>query len=371
MEVRVDAVELRRVELPLVAPFRAAWGVETVRSALLVRVLGPGPDGWGECVAMRDPGYSAESVDAAEGLLRTRLVPLVVGGTVAPAEVAGRLAGICGHPMAKAALELAVLDAGLRAAGQTLAAHLGGTRTVVDAGVSVGLMDSEAELLDAVAAYLEQGYRRVKLKIVPGRDVGPVAAVRARFGDDVALQVDANGAYRLADADHLAELDAFDLLLIEQPLADDDLTGHAELGRRLRTPICLDESITSAAAARTALALGACRVINIKAGRVGGYLEARRVHDVCVAAGAPAWCGGMLETGLGRAANVALASLPGFTLPGDLSASDRYFRRDLTAPFVLRDGQLTVPQGPGLGVEVDGDALAELTSAVTLVRAGA
>jgi O-succinylbenzoate synthase len=223
-------------------------------------------------------------------------------------------------------------------------------------------MPSIPELLRAVASYLEAGYLRIKLKIKPGWDTGPVRAVREQFGDHVLLQVDANTAYTLSDAQHLATLDEFGLLLIEQPLAEYDLRGHAALAQLVRTPICLDESITTARAAADAISLGACRIVNIKPGRVGGYLEARRVHDVCEAHGVPVWCGGMLETGIGRAANVALAALPGFTLPGDTSASDRYFERDITPPFVLRDGHLAVPDGPGIGVEPDPAALRAVTT---------
>jgi O-succinylbenzoate synthase len=227
--------------------------------------------------------------------------------------------------------------------------------------VSVGIQPSISALLDTVQGYLDAGYVRIKLKIKPGWDVEPVRAVRERFGD-IPLQVDANTAYTLADARHLAELDAFGLLLIEQPLEDEDLTQHADLARSLRTPVCLDESITSAKAAADAIRLGATTVVNIKAGRVGGYLEARRVHDVCAANGVPVWCGGMVETGLGRAANMALAALPGFTLPGDTSASNRFYTRDIiTEPFVLADGHIAVPTRPGLGVEVDPDALAAVT----------
>jgi O-succinylbenzoate synthase len=228
--------------------------------------------------------------------------------------------------------------------------------------VSVGIMDSIPQLLDAVGGYLDQGYVRIKLKIEPGWDVEPVRAVRERFGDDIALQVDANTAYTLGDARQLAKLDPFDLLLIEQPLDEEDVLGHAELARLVRTPICLDESITSAATAAAAIRLGACRVVNIKPGRVGGYLEARRIHDVATAAGVAVWCGGMLETGIGRAANVALAALPGFTLPGDTSGSDRYYESDITEPFVLADGHLAVPTGPGLGVEPQVDRLDAVTT---------
>jgi O-succinylbenzoate synthase len=226
-------------------------------------------------------------------------------------------------------------------------------------------MNSIGELLDAVAGYIEAGYVRIKLKIEPGWDVEPVRAVRERFGDEVLLQVDANTAYTLADARHLARLDPFDLLLIEQPLDEEDVLGHADLAKIVRTPICLDESIVSARAAADAIRLGACEIINIKPGRVGGYLEAKRIHDVCSAHGVPVWCGGMLETGLGRAANVALAALPGFTLPGDTSASDRYYRADITEPFVLDNGHLSVPTGPGIGVEPLPEALAEVTTAST------
>lgn len=244
--------------------------------------------------------------------------------------------------MAKAALEMAVLDAELRALGRPLARELGAVRDRVPCGVSVGIMGSVGELLDAVGGYLDAGYVRIKLKIEPGWDVEPVRAVRERFGDDVLLQVDANTAYTLADARHLARLDPFDLLLIEQPLPEEDVLGHAELARTVRTPICLDESVTSAKSAADAITLGACRIVNVKPGRVGGYLEARRIADVCAAHDVPVWCGGMLESGLGRAANVALAALPNFTLPGDTSASGRYYRTDLTAPFVLADGHLPV-----------------------------
>jgi O-succinylbenzoate synthase len=237
--------------------------------------------------------------------------------------------------------------------------------------VSVGIMDSVPQLLDAVAGYLDDGYVRIKLKIEPGWDVAPVRAVRERFGDDMLLQVDANAAYTLTDAPHLARLDEFGLLLIEQPLPEDQILAHARLAEHLRTPICLDESIVSAQAAADAIALRACGIVNIKPGRVGGYLEARRVHDVCRAHGVPVWCGGMLESGIGRAANVALAALPNFTLPGDTSASERYFARDLTEPFVLRDGRLEVPAGPGLGVEVDEEYLQSVTTSVEWVAAAA
>jgi O-succinylbenzoate synthase len=348
--MKLTGVELRRISMPLVAPFRTSFGTETVRDILLLRAVTADAEGWGECVAMADPLYSSEYVDAAADVLRRFLIPAVAGRTLTATAVAPVLAPFKGHRMAKAALETAVLDAELRAEGRPLARELGAVRDRVPSGVSVGIMDSIGALLDAVGGYLDAGYLRIKLKIEPGWDVEPVRAVRERFGDAVLLQVDANTAYTLADARHLARLDPFDLLLIEQPLDEDDVRGHAELARRIATPVCLDESITSAKAAADAIAIGACAIVNVKPGRVGGYLEARRIHDVCQAHGVPVWAGGMLETGLGRAANVALAGLPGFTLPGDTSASDRYYGTDITEPFVLQDGHLAVPTEPGIGV---------------------
>jgi O-succinylbenzoate synthase len=369
--VRIEAVELRRLAMPMVTPLRTSFGSQTHRDVLLVRVEGTDGEGWGECVAMNEPLYSPEYVDGAHALTRDHLLPrLRAAGPVSAENVAAALAPVKGHPMAKAAVEMAVLDAQLTARGEALSGYLGAVHDSVPSGVSVGIPGSVPELLDVVSGYLEDGYVRVKLKIQPGWDIEPVRAVRERFGEGLALQVDANGAYRLADAGRLAGLDPFGLLLIEQPLGDDDIAGHAELARLIRTPVCLDESITSAAAAADAIARGACRVVNIKAGRVGGYLEAKRVHDVCVGLGAAVWCGGMLETGIGRAANLALAALPGFTLPGDTSASDRYWHQDLTAPFVLEGGRIRVPTGPGIGVRPDPAILAAHTTSVEVIRFG-
>jgi O-succinylbenzoate synthase len=362
--MKLDGIELRRVRMPLVAPFRTSFGTETTRDVLLIRVVADGAEGWGECVAMSDPRYSPEYAEAAADVLRRFLIPeLAATARLDAYGVARALAPFKGHRMAKAALETAVLDAELRAEGRPLARELGAVHDRVPCGVSVGIMGSIGELLDTVGGYLEEGYLRIKLKIEPGWDVEPVRAVRERFGDDVLLQVDANTAYTVADARHLARLDPFGLLLIEQPLDEEDILGHAELAKLISTPVCLDESITSARSAAAAITLGAAAIVNVKPGRVGGYLEARRIHDVCAAHGVPVWCGGMLETGLGRAANVALAALPGFTLPGDTSASGRYFRTDLTVPFVLQDGHLRVPTGPGLGVEPIPEILRTVTTA--------
>jgi O-succinylbenzoate synthase len=324
-------------------------------------------EGWAESGAEPDPLYSSEFLGGSELVLRDQLVPRVqaLGASLTAGRVKTAVTPVKGHQMAKHVLETAILDAELKALGQSFGAYLGAVTDRVPAGVSVGIMDSLPELLDAVGGYLDEGYRRIKLKIEPGWDIEPVRAVRETYGDHVLLQVDANTAYNLADARHLARLDPFDLLLIEQPLAEDDLRGHAALARLIRTPICLDESICSARDAATAIALGACSVINVKPARVGGYLEARRIHDLAEANGVPVWCGGMLETGIGRAPNVALAALPGFVLPGDTSASSRYYLEDLTEPFELVDGHLEVPTDPGIGVDVRHDVLDACTVSTT------
>ncbi len=361
--MKLAGIELRTVELPLVAPFRTSFGTEHVRTALLVRAVTDEAEGWGECCASDRPLYSSEYLGAAIEVLRRFLVPAAgVVPDLTAAKIAPAVAAFKGHRMAKAALEMAVLDAELRAVNIPFAQALGAVREAVPCGVSVGIEDTIPQLLDAVEAYLCAGYLRVKLKIEPGWDLEPVSAVRERFGD-VPLQVDANAAYGRSDLRHLAALDTFGLQLLEQPLPEDDLLGHARLAKMMSTPICLDESIVSARAAADAIALGACEVVNIKPGRVGGYLESRRIHDVCVGHGVPVWCGGMLETGVGRAANVALAALPGFSLPGDTSASDRYYQTDVTVPFRLHEGHLAVPTGPGLGVAPLPDVLDELTKA--------
>ena len=360
--VTLDGIELRVLHLPLVAPFTTSFGTETVREVIVVRALTADGDGWGEIVTQQAPLYSSEYTRGAWDAAQRWLVPsLLHARTLAAEDIAGILAPFKGHRMVKAGLELAVLDAALRAQGRPLGEYLGAVRDRVPSGVSVGIQRDPAALVDTVRGYLDEGYVRIKIKIKPGRDIGDTAAVRDAFGA-IPLQIDANSAYSLADTDTLAELDRFDLLLIEQPLQEDDIVDHATLARRLQTPVCLDESITSAKAAADALALHAASIINIKAGRVGGYLEAVRIHDLCRDSGVPAWCGGMLETGIGRAANAALAALPGFTLPGDISASDRFYARDIvTEPIVLEDGHVRVPTGAGLGVEIDPRALEDVT----------
>lgn len=361
--MKLEAVELRVVRLPLVTPFRTSQHSQDERTALLVRAHTTEGEGWADCAVGQGPFYEPEFLSGARAVIAEYLAPMLMAAPgVTAARVHAVLAPVKGHQMAKAAMETAVLDAELRAKQMSLAQYLGAVRDRVLVGVSVGIPGSLADLIGQVEGYLEQGYRRVKLKIEPGWDLEPVQAVRDRFGPALALQADANAAYTLASAPHLRHLDQFGLLLLEQPLAAGDLLGHAELARQLATPVCLDESITSPRAAATALRLGACSVINIKPARVGGYLAARAIHDLCAAQGVPVWCGGMLETGVGRAANLALAACENFTLPGDISATARYFTEDITPPFALEDGHIAIPNGPGTGVDVLPDVLDRLTT---------
>lgn len=381
--MKVTGIELRTVRIPLRTPFETSFGTQHERVAILVRVMGEisgqgrrptEVEGWGECVAPEAPLYSSEYAAGAAEVMRRFLFPMILDhvrehGQITAEMIDPLLAPVVGHRMAKAAIEMAMLDAQLRGAALSLAAYLGAARTVVPAGISIGIQPSVAALLDVISEYMAQGYPRIKLKIKPGWDVAPVEAVRERYGELFPVQVDANAAYTLADSRALSRLDAFDLLMIEQPLARDDLRQHAELARMLRTPICLDESITSVRSAADAIALRSCQVINIKVGRVGGFLNGRRIHDLCQANGVPVWCGGMVETGLGRAGNVALAALPGFTLPGDLSGSDRFYDQDITEPIVAEDGLVAVPTGPGLGVAPIMDVLQKFTVGVEWIDA--
>ena len=358
----VTELELRLIGLPLKSPFRTSFGVETDKVCVLARVVTEYAEGWGECVAALDPGYSEEWNEGAWLVIRDFLAPaLFAAGDVTTDDLDRVLGGVRGNPMAKATVIDAFLDAELRAQGRSLADHLGAERDRVACGVSIGITDTTAELLERVDGYLAEGYQRIKLKIEPGLDVERVGAVRAAH-PDILLSVDANAAYTLEDVAVFQALDVFDLLMIEQPLHHDDLVQHAKLQSQIRSDICLDESIRSAADAAAAIELGACRIVNIKQGRVGGIPQARRIHDVARAAAVPVWCGGMLETGIGRATNVALAALPGFTLPGDTSASSRYFTDDITEPFVVEpDGTMAVPTGLGIGVAPRPDRLEACT----------
>ena len=364
--LRLDAIEVRLVRLDLVEPFETSFGSFASRLVVLVRMESGGLEGWGEIVAMEQPLYSYETVATAVHAVREFFAPALLRAPLSGIEdLAARLGAFRGHPMARAGLELAFADLLARARGVSLSTLLGGTRDRIAAGVSLGIQPRIPDLLERIERHVALGYRRIKVKIKPGWDVEVVEQARRRH-PEIALSVDANAAYRLADRDHLRLLDRFGLQMIEQPLDYDDLVDHAELQRALETPICLDESIGNARAARQALDLGSCRIVNVKVGRVGGYSQALAIHDLCLSRGIPVWCGGMLESGIGRAHNIALASLPGFTLPGDISASRRYFARDIIAPEVEvgPDGMVEVPRRAGLGFEIDRDYVEAATESV-------
>ena len=353
--IRVDGVELRLIRLPLTEPFETSFGKIDSRLIFLVNLQAEGLTGWGEVVASEEPRYSYETVRTALHVIQDFFAPVLLTAPIADLnELAQRLTPFRGHNMAKAGIELAFMDLLAQLTQQSLSSLIGGEREQIDVGVSLGIQPTLSKLLHRVEHYLSLGYQRIKLKIKPGWDLDVVDEVRRRH-PDILLSVDANSAYTLDDQEHLKKLDDFNLLMIEQPLQNDDLVDHAKLQKVLTTPLCLDESIVSERHARLALDLESCRIINIKVGRVGGYSQALGIHNLCVSRKVPVWCGGMLESGIGRAHNIALASLKGFTLPGDISASSRYFERDIisTGVVVAADGTVAVPDGEGLGFEVD------------------
>ena len=361
--MRLSSIEVRLIKLTLVRPFETSFGRTDARIVPLVRMVADGVEGWGEIVADHEPLFSSETITTAQHVLADCFIPALLSRRLTSVDdVAAALRRFKGHQMAKAGLELAFMDLAARSRGVSIREAIGGTRDRVPVGVSLGIEKTVPMLVDQVLAHVAQGYQRIKLKIKPGWDLDVVRTVRDAYPSGL-LSVDANTAYTLADTEHLRQLDAFDLLMIEQPLAHDDMFDHAALQRVLRTDICLDESIVHTRAAAHALALGSCRLINIKIGRVGGYTEALGIHDTCQNHRAPVWCGGMLECGIGRAHNVALASLPNFSLPGDISASKRYWARDvITKPFeVAADGTVDVPTGPGIGVDIDHAFLDSIT----------
>ena len=348
----IERIEMALLKLPYVHFFETSFGREYDRTFIIVRVYEEGVCGFGEVVAEEAPLYSGETTDGAWHVLRTFLIPMVFKEKIiGPEEFYKKAGRFRGNPMAKAGLELAFWDLKAKKAGLPLKALYGGVRDEIDAGVSCGIEDSLSDLVARVGAYLEQGYRRVKIKIKPGWDIDACVVVRQEY-PDILLQVDANGAYSLADIKTLKKLDAFNLLLVEQPFPPYDLWDHAKLQKEMKTPLCLDESILSFDTARAAVEMGSCRIINIKVGRVGGAVEMRRIHDYCQDHGVPVWCGGMLESGIGRAHNLHIATLPNFKLPNDLSASRRYYKEDLIDPFIELSGPGTirVPRGPGIGV---------------------
>jgi O-succinylbenzoate synthase len=361
--VKIERLELRLLKLPLVHFFETSFGRIDDKHFIIVRVDGEGAAGFGECVAEQDPYYSAETNQTCWHIIADFIAPRVLGVTFGhPREIVPALKAIRGHNMAKAAVEMAAWDLYAKQRGEPLSRVLGGTRDRIASGVSIGIQRSLDELAATVERELAAGYRRIKIKIKPGWDVDAVRVVRSRVGA-IPLMVDANAAYSLADAGRLAQLDPFDLMMIEQPLDYDDVADHAALQRTLQTPICLDESIKTVGIARDAIEAGACRIINIKPGRVGGFAESIRLHDLCAAHGIPVWHGGMLESGIGRAANIHLSTLPNFTLPGDIAASKRYFNPDLIEPpiEVASDGTIAVPTAPGIGVAICDDRIARAT----------
>jgi O-succinylbenzoate synthase len=364
--MKIQRLEVRHVRLRLKAPFETSFGTKQDIDHVLVRVDdSEGLTGWGEGACQANPYYSPDTYETTLHVLRDFIAPAVVGREITwPGDLPAEVRKIRGHPYAKAALDMALWDLEGRRRNVPVAALLGGTRARIESGVSLGLEAGGFDALrPSIERYLAEGYRRIKLKIKPGQDETLACAFRRHY-PKTPLMLDANSAYTLDDVALLGRLDAYDLMMIEQPLAHDDIVDHATLQRALATPICLDESIHSAADGRKALDIGACRIVNVKVGRVGGLTEAQRLHDVCLARGAPVWCGGQHEFGIGRAANVAIASLPGFTLPGDVSGSDRYYVEDLAEPpFLVNDGTLEVPAGPGLGVTVVPDRLERFTMA--------
>jgi len=361
--MKIDQIEINHIRMQLKSPFKTSFGVEYDRDCILLCVRSEGIEGWGECVATSFPGYNYETVGTAWHILSEFFIPAILGQELnSIQDYINRIDHFRGHELARAGLEMALWDLFGYASGKSTYEMLGGVKAKVDVGVSIGLKEDDVALLEVVSDYVTSGYQRIKLKIEPGRDVEMVKRVRNEY-PDLMLQVDANSAYQLSDTPIFLAMDDQDLVLIEQPLAEDDLIDHRHLQAELKTAICLDESILCLRHARQALELDSCRVINIKPGRVGGLLEAKRIHDYCVDMGVPVWCGGMLETNVGRASNLALASLQGFTLPGDISASERYYEKDIAEPsFALNeDSTMDVPQGAGLGVRVIPQALDEFT----------
>ncbi|MFN8458339.1 MAG: o-succinylbenzoate synthase [Anaerolineae bacterium] len=361
--MKIERIELHHVSQPLVAPFRTSFGTQIDRPCILVAVYSEGLVGWAECVASDDPGYSYETIPTAWHILSDFLIPPILGQDVTkPEDVTARWEWVRGHPMAKAGLENAVWDLLAQAQGVPLAKLLGGVRDRVEVGVSIGIQPTLEQQLEKVDQFIAQGYGRIKMKIEPGWEMKPLTAVRERY-PDIKLMADANSAFRLEDAPLFREMDTLKLLMIEQPLHHDDIADHAKLQAQLQTPICLDESIHSPLHARWAIEIKACRIINMKVGRVGGLSNAVAIHNMCAEAGIPLWCGGMLETGVGRAANLHLSTMSNFLLPGDISATDRYYHEDIAEPdfkLNIEDSTITVPSGPGIGVKVVPERLSKV-----------
>jgi len=371
--MKIEAITLREIHMPLVHFFETSFGRTSSRRILLLTVHCDGVNGWGECVAGEEPFYSNEWTDSSWLTITRHLAPAVLGRNLESArDCTALFSKVRGHRMAKAAVENALWDAEAKQKNLPLWKLLGGTRTEIPCGVSIGIQDSVEQLLDKIQIELAAGYRRIKIKVKPGWDVKVLEKIRSRWAD-ITLSCDANSAYTLDQVEHLRAFDQFNLLMIEQPLWDDDIFYHARLQRELRTAICLDESIVSARAAAVALETGACRIINIKVGRVGGFTEAKKIHDICQSQKIPVWCGGMLESGIGRAHNIALSTLPNFSLPGDVSASKRYWKEDIIDPEVevSSQGMISISDQPGTGYRIKEDLIEKLTARKETLRAGA
>src|SRR5215470_1974018 len=370
--MQIEAITLREIRMPLVHFFETSFGRTTGRRILLLTVHTDGPEGWGECVAGEHPHYSEESIDTAWYAIENYFAPALLGKTIAKASEAPTLfARVRGHRMAKGALENALWDAEAQMKGIPLSKLLGGARAEIACGVSIGIQNSVEQLLEKIETELAAGYRRIKVKCKPGWDLEVFEPIRKRW-QDILLSCDANSAYTLDQADHLKQFDRFNLLMIEQPLWHDDFYFHAQLQRQLKTKICLDEAIRNRRDAQAAIELGACKIMNIKVGRVGGFSEAVAVHDVAQRAGIPVWCGGMLESGIGRSHNIALSTLPGFSLPGDVSASKRYWKEDIIEPAVevSSQGFITTPTATGRGFQLKTDLIEKLTTRQQTFRTG-
>ncbi len=371
--MKVEAITLREIQMPLVHFFETSFGRTTKRRILLLTAHCEGLDGWAECVAGENPYYSGEWVETAWPTIRSYLAPAVLGRTLKQArEAVPLLAHVRGHRMAKAAVENALWDVEAKQSQVPLWKLLGGTRREIPCGVSIGIQNSVEQLLEKIQTELAAGYRRIKVKVKPGWDINVLERIRSRW-PDILLSCDANSAYRLSDLEHLRKFDQFNLLMIEQPLWNDDIYFHARLQKQLKTKICLDESIRNAREAEAAIELGACGIINIKVGRVGGFTEAKAIHDACLSHNIPVWCGGMLESGVGRIHNVALSTLENFRLPGDVSASQRYWKEDIIEPEVevSPQGTIAISDAPGMGYRVREDLIEELTVRKETFRAGA
>ncbi|MBS7249762.1 MAG: o-succinylbenzoate synthase [Candidatus Freyarchaeota archaeon] len=359
----IEKIELRKIKMEYVSPFETSLGREYHKTAIIVKIETQDLEGFGECVAEQSPWYSYETVETAWHVLSQFIIPTILKRDVEnPEDLLSMLKPIRGHNMACAAIEEAFIDAYAKARKVSLSKLLGGVKNRIESGVSIGIQESVDKLLEIISNYLEQNYHRIKVKIKPQWDIEVVEKVREAY-PDISLMVDANGAYTINDLNHLQKLDKYNLLMIEQPLDYDDLVYHAELQSKMKTPICLDESVPNLSSAQAAIKLGSCKIINIKVGRVGGLQKAKQIHDYCQEKGVPVWCGGMLETGIGRAINVAIASLPNYKLPNDISASTRYYKEDIVEPpfQINHDGTINVPQMPGIGVDVIEERLEKVT----------